>query len=264
MGNVDGVPVVSQTKSLVQTIAGDTDGARQTQENFSRQCPVVSQARSLVEVSMGDPKAALETQKQFLVNAPNLLMFGAGWPVGLALAVSMGGLSPQATRATVHNVVEHVYEETDERKKTEKIEKLEDQLAELKEEVDNVNPIFTKYTGVKATFSEEKDVMITKHSALSDTTVIKKTIRDMLASFPLVDVLVENVAMVVLAALEHAKESSVIIRWHAHHFVERVGDKVYGMEAHFKVKMLEEDKGRIRSNKEVVVLIAYKCLAHTM
>ena len=66
MGNVDSVPVVSQTKSLVQAISGDTEGARQTQENFSRQCPVVSQTRSLVEVSMGDTDAAAETQKQFV------------------------------------------------------------------------------------------------------------------------------------------------------------------------------------------------------
>lgn len=69
MGNADSVPVVSQTKSLVQAISGDADGARHTQENFSRQCPVVSQTRSLVEVSMGDADAAAETQKQFVQGA---------------------------------------------------------------------------------------------------------------------------------------------------------------------------------------------------
>ena len=66
MGNVDSLPVVSQVKSLGQAITGDTEGARQTQENFSRRCPVVSQARSLVEVSMGDADAAVETQRQFV------------------------------------------------------------------------------------------------------------------------------------------------------------------------------------------------------
>ena len=63
--NVDTLPVISQTKSLVQAVSGDTDGALRTQENFSRQCPVVSQTRSLVEVSMGDADAALKTQQQF-------------------------------------------------------------------------------------------------------------------------------------------------------------------------------------------------------
>lgn len=69
MGNVDSVPVVSQTKSLAQAISCDADGARRTQENFSRQCLVVSQTRSLVEVSMGDTDAAAKTQKQFVQGA---------------------------------------------------------------------------------------------------------------------------------------------------------------------------------------------------
>ena len=71
MGNADSIPVVSQTKSLVQAIGGDTEGARRTQENFSRQCPVVSQTRSLVEASMGDVDAARETQKEFVQGASN-------------------------------------------------------------------------------------------------------------------------------------------------------------------------------------------------
>ena len=66
MGNADSIPVVSQTKSLVQAISGDAEGALRTQENFSRQCPVVAQTRSLVEVASGDEAAALETQKQFV------------------------------------------------------------------------------------------------------------------------------------------------------------------------------------------------------
>ena len=48
MGNTDSIPVVSQVKSLVQVIDGDAEGARRTQENFSKIAPVVSQVRSLV------------------------------------------------------------------------------------------------------------------------------------------------------------------------------------------------------------------------
>ena len=66
MGNTDSMPVISQAKSLVQVIGGDAEGARRTQENFSRQCVGISQARSLVEVSMGDADSARETQKQFV------------------------------------------------------------------------------------------------------------------------------------------------------------------------------------------------------
>ena len=48
MGNIDSVPVVSQVKSLVQVIGGDEEGARKTQENFSRTGIVASQVHSLV------------------------------------------------------------------------------------------------------------------------------------------------------------------------------------------------------------------------
>ncbi|OQR92650.1 hypothetical protein ACHHYP_03372 [Achlya hypogyna] len=58
---------LSQAKSLVQALKGDTEGARQTQENFTRGCAVVSQARSLVESTiLRDPAAALKTQEYFL------------------------------------------------------------------------------------------------------------------------------------------------------------------------------------------------------
>ena len=55
MGSINSMPVVSQIKSLVQVIAGDAEGAKKTQEEFSRKGIVISQVRSwtkgaLVEV----------------------------------------------------------------------------------------------------------------------------------------------------------------------------------------------------------------------
>ncbi|CAL4116047.1 unnamed protein product, partial [Meganyctiphanes norvegica] len=63
---MDWLPVVSQLKSLIQVTFGDAEGAKQTQENFIRQCPVVSQVTSAVQAIAGDSKAAEETQKEFL------------------------------------------------------------------------------------------------------------------------------------------------------------------------------------------------------
>jgi hypothetical protein len=57
------LPIVSQFKSAFQAICGDADGARRTQEEFSKGCPVISQLRSLVEVSCGNPDAARQTQE---------------------------------------------------------------------------------------------------------------------------------------------------------------------------------------------------------
>jgi hypothetical protein len=58
--------IVSQVKSAVQVIAGDTKEARETQENFSHGCSVVSQVRSAVEAIGGNAEAALKTQKYFV------------------------------------------------------------------------------------------------------------------------------------------------------------------------------------------------------
>jgi len=59
-------PVVSQVRSAVLAASGDLEGARQTQEEFSRTCPIIAQARSVVEVANGDVDGALETQQMFL------------------------------------------------------------------------------------------------------------------------------------------------------------------------------------------------------
>lgn len=62
----DGIPIISQFKSAVQAIAGDTEGAKKTQENFLNQAPVVSQVKSAVEAASGDHEAAKKTQEHFL------------------------------------------------------------------------------------------------------------------------------------------------------------------------------------------------------
>ena len=61
---VDYIPFVSQVKSAIQAIAGDTEGARTTQHNFTRSFPVISQARAGVEVLMGREEDAEETLRQ--------------------------------------------------------------------------------------------------------------------------------------------------------------------------------------------------------
>lgn len=73
MGNVDGVPVASQVKSLVQASQGDVDGAVETQQRFSERCIGVAQIRSVVEVASGDLDAAAQTQQRFFGNAHRLL-----------------------------------------------------------------------------------------------------------------------------------------------------------------------------------------------
>ena len=63
-----------------------------------------------------------------------------------------------------------------------------------------------------------------------------------------------------------SQELQEIFRWQERKMVKRVGDKVYEIEAHYKVKVLEESKGTMFTgrSKDTVVLIAYKCIAHVM
>lgn len=65
---IDWIPGLSQVKSLLQTFAGDREGAIRTQQNFSRQCPGISQLRSTVQLIAGNPEAAVETQIAFVRN----------------------------------------------------------------------------------------------------------------------------------------------------------------------------------------------------
>lgn len=72
-GNVDGVPLASQVKSVVQASRGDTDAAWATQRRFTEQCVGAAQIRSFVEYSRGDVDAAAETQRRFLETARRVL-----------------------------------------------------------------------------------------------------------------------------------------------------------------------------------------------
>mmetsp|Transcript_62336 Transcript_62336/g.76354 ORF Transcript_62336/g.76354 Transcript_62336/m.76354 type:complete len:370 (+) Transcript_62336:30-1139(+) len=70
MASIDAIPLISQVKSLVQAVKGDKNGAKRTQERFSKQCIGVSQVRSLIEVMNGDKDAAKQTQDEFTRTAP--------------------------------------------------------------------------------------------------------------------------------------------------------------------------------------------------
>ncbi|KAL2100223.1 hypothetical protein ACEWY4_004617 [Coilia grayii] len=63
---MDMVPGISQAKSLLQLICGDSGGAAQTQENFLKGFPICSQGVSVYQYLKGDTAGALDTQKQFV------------------------------------------------------------------------------------------------------------------------------------------------------------------------------------------------------
>ena len=175
----------------------------------------------------------------------------------------MGSGSSSPSEPEVREVVKEVYVESDESKRMKIIGKLENQLAELKKEVADVPPSIKQK--VKETVSSEQDALLMRYSQLSDKRVIEKNIREIFGKFPLLEFLVDT-ATTLVAAINNTKELTEVLRWHERKLVKRVGNKVYGIEAHYKVKIMEEEKGSFLSGskKETVVLIAYKCLAHVM
>ena len=158
-------------------------------------------------------------------------------------------------------VVRTVYVESDESKRAKLLGALDKQLEDLKQEVVSVQPCITD--SVKETVFSEQDALLLRYSQLEDKATIERNIKEIFGKFPQLDFLVDT-ATRMIAAMNNTENMTEVLRWQERKLVKRVGSKVYGMEAHFKVKLLEEDKGRIRSHKEVVVMIAYKCLAHIM
>jgi len=63
--DLDGIPLASQGKSLVQVATGDKEGAQRTQDNFTKRCVGVSQLRSAFEERNGDQIAANATKAEF-------------------------------------------------------------------------------------------------------------------------------------------------------------------------------------------------------
>ncbi len=141
--------------------------------------------------------------------------------------------------------------------------KLDKQLGALKEEVLAVSPLIQE--GVIATTHSIEDALIMRYSQLSDKMKIRQNIEEVLKSkkFPGTDVIVET-AFSMISALNSTNEMEEIARWHQRKLMKRVGERVIGVECHYKVNIIEKDVGTFRRNKETICLIAYKFLAHTL
>ena len=169
----------------------------------------------------------------------------------------MGGGS---SKVEVKEVVKYV--ESDESKRAATLARLDHQLEDLKKEVTLVPPIIND--NVKSTVSKLEDATLLRYNQLQDMTKIEENIKQVFKGFPVMQVIVDA-ASNMIAAMNATEELTEILRWQQRKLVKRVGDKVYGLEVHYKVKILEETKGWIgNKKKETVVLVAYKAIAHTM
>ena len=153
--------------------------------------------------------------------------------------------------------------ESDESKRIRLLGQLDNQLKELKAEVTSVQPSIKE--NVRETIFLEQNALMIRYSELKNKQKIVEHVKEMFGNFPLLEFLVDT-ATTLVSVMASSEEMKELLRWHDKKLVKRFGNKVYGIEAHYKVKVLEEIKGnRITgTSKDTVVLIAYKCLSHAM
>lgn len=153
--------------------------------------------------------------------------------------------------------------ESDESKRIRLLGQLDNQLKELKAEVTSVQPSIKE--NVRETIFLEQNAVMIRYSELKNKQKIVEHVKEMFGNFPLLEFLVDT-ATTLVRVMASSEEMKELLRWHDKKLVKRVGNKVYGIEAHYKVKVLEEIKGnRITGmSKDTVVMIAYKCLSHAM
>lgn len=170
-------------------------------------------------------------------------------------------MGSSSSKQTPKEIVKYV--ESDESKRIRLLGQLQKQLEELKQEVITVEPTFR--SNVRETVTVEQDALVMRYSELTDDKEVLCHIRRIFGGVPLLEFIVETATKLV-NTMTSSEELQEILRWQERKTVKRVGDNVYGLEAHYKVKVLKETKGTVPGfkSKDTVVLIAYKLLTHLM
>ena len=167
----------------------------------------------------------------------------------------------EVVKTEIKEVVKYV--ESDASKRAALLVKLDNQLDSLKKEVATVEPIIKE--NVLSEVQKVEDAAVLRYSQLQDVSMIQKNIKQVFKGFPVMSVLVDAASNMV-AALNSTEELTEILRWQHRTAKKRIRDKVYGIEVHYKVNILEETKstGWRSTKKETVVLVAYKAIASVM
>ena len=166
-------------------------------------------------------------------------------------------------KEVVKEVVKEV--ESDESKRVSLIATLNDQLDALKEEVKTIEPIITE--NVKSQVQKIEDAVLLRYTQLQDRNTILNDLEMVFKGFPVMKVVIDA-ATNMIAAMTSSPDMKEIMRWQQQKLVKRVGNKVYGLEIHYKVKVLEEaNKGwnPLKSDKkDAIIMVAYKAIASVM
>ena len=138
-------------------------------------------------------------------------------------------------------------------------------LEGLKAEVIGVAPDITE--SVKSTFVEENDALVVKYKDLNKYD-IRKSIDLLFPTFPDKEFIVAT-ASSMMQAIGSVSSMQEAMRWHDRKAMKRIGNRVFGLETHYKILVLRTNQGSKynpwhRPSSEETLLIAYKVFAHMM
>ena len=142
---------------------------------------------------------------------------------------------------------------------------LESQLKGMKEDVLRVAPVINN---ILETLFETSDVIVLRYSQLEDKEAIARNIREILGSdsMPQTTEFLIETATKMVSAMQSTQEMRDAARWQRRKKVLRVSGQVVGMEAHYRVNLLEEKTTHYiaKDSKDTVVMIAYKLMVHAL
>lgn len=143
---------------------------------------------------------------------------------------------------------------------------LKSQLEEMKSDVKQVVPAIDE--NVIKTINEIEDALILRYSQLDDRSKIAENVRQILGagSIQQVTAFIVDAAEKMIYAMHSTDEMKEVMRWQMRKQVIKVGSQVIGMEAHYRVKVLEEKSKNYvtKDTKDTVVIIGYKILVHSL
>ncbi|CAF4273400.1 unnamed protein product, partial [Adineta steineri] len=133
--------------------------------------------------------------------------------------------------STQQQIIKYVETESDESKRMKVLFDLTNQSAALKNEVLSQPQLILD--GILETVMDHGDVLVLKYSNLTNMEEIKKNVADIFGKFPLLNVIADT-ATQLIATMNNTKELTELIKWHQRTIKKLVGDKVFGLEMHYK------------------------------
>ncbi len=140
---------------------------------------------------------------------------------------------------------------------------IEKQQEEMVREVGQISAAITE--DVLHTVNTKEDAVVMEYNNLKDISKISNDVEKIFSGNPAKDSILE-IAVPLLEAMTQSKEMKEATRWHRAEQVVTQGDKVFGLELHCRMKIIDETKGfpMINSKKHTSCVIGYKVMVHSM